>query len=410
MNSFKIAYNNLKRNKTRMILTMIAIALGISILIIMMAAGAGLKKMILSEIDYYGSDVINIETRIPGKNATDSSADMAKGVVITTFKNKDVEKLKNYENIENAYSYVTGQEVIKHEGEGKNTLIFGYGADAPKVEKLELADGRFYTEEEESAAESVIVLGYDLKEDLFGDNDAISKIVYVKNIPFRVVGIVKKRGGGSFMNMDSIAYIPTITMQKKILGTDYVLGLSLKVKDMSRLDETKEDLAYILREEHDITNPEKEDDFEIATMVEMIGMVSNVINGINALLIALALISLIVGGIGIMNIMYVSVTERIFEIGLRMALGANKNHILKQFLAEALLLTLIGGVMGVLLGISVCLLFNYIASIFSIGISTVISLSSIVFAFLFAMFLGLLSGVYPAKRASNLDPIVALRK
>ncbi|HOI59783.1 MAG TPA: ABC transporter permease [Candidatus Pacearchaeota archaeon] len=410
MNSLKIAYDNLKRNKTRMILTMIAIALGVSILIIMMAAGAGLKKMILGEIDYYGSDVINIETRVPGKNGTDSSTDMAKGVVVTTLKNKNVEKLKKHENVEFIYSYVTGQEVIKHEGENKNTLIFGYGADAPKVEKLELEEGRFYTEEEEVAAESVIVLGYDLKQDLFGENDAISEIVYVKNMPFRVVGVVEKRGGGSFMNMDSIAYIPTITMQKKILGTDYVLGLSLKVKDVSRLDETKEDLMYILREEHDIENPEKEDDFEIATMVEMIEMVSNIINGVNAFLIVLALISLVVGGIGIMNIMYVSVTERIFEIGLRMAVGANKNHILKQFLFEALLLTLIGGIAGVILGISVCLFFNYIASILNIGISTIISPSSIIFSLLFATFLGLLSGIYPAKKASNLDPIVALKK
>ena len=288
-------------------------------------------------------------------------------------------------------------------------MIFGYGADAPKVEKLELEEGRFYTEEEEVAAESVIVLGYDLKQDLFGENDAISEIVYVKNMPFRVVGVVEKRGGGSFMNMDSIAYIPTITMQKKILGTDYVLGLSLKVKDVSRLDETKEDLMYILREEHDIENPEKEDDFEIATMVEMIEMVSNIINGVNAFLIVLALISLVVGGIGIMNIMYVSVTERIFEIGLRMAVGANKNHILKQFLFEALLLTLIGGIAGVILGISVCLFFNYIASILNIGISTIISPSSIIFSLLFATFLGLLSGIYPAKKASNLDPIVALK-
>jgi len=410
MNNFKIAYDNLKRNKTRMVLTMIAIALGISILIIMMAAGAGLKKMILSEIDYYGSDVINIETRIPGKSATDSSADLAKGVVVTTFKNKNVDKLKKHENVDYVYSYVTGQEVIKYEGENKNVLILGYGADAPRVEKLELEEGRFYTEDEENIADSVVVLGYELKETLFGDNDAISKTVYVKNMPFKVVGVVKKRGGGSFMNMDSIAYIPTITMQKKILGTDYVLGVSLKVKDMAKLNETKDDLAYIMREAHDIENPEKEDDFEIATMVEMVGMINNVVNGINALLIALALISLIVGGVGIMNIMYVSVTERVFEVGLRMALGAKKNHILYQFLAEALLLTIIGGVLGVILGVSVCLLFNYISFIFNIGISAVISLSSVIFAFIFAMFLGLLSGVYPAKRASNLNPIVALRK
>jgi len=134
MNSFKIAFDNLKKNKTRMVLTMIAIALGIAILIIMMATSAGLKKMVLSEIDFYGSDMINIETRVPGKSSTDSVSDFAKGVVVTTFKNKDVEKLKKHENVESAYSYVTGQEIIKYKGENRSVLIFGYGADAPKVE------------------------------------------------------------------------------------------------------------------------------------------------------------------------------------------------------------------------------------------------------------------------------------
>jgi len=410
MNSFKIAFDNLKKNKTRMVLTMIAIALGIAILIIMMATSAGLKKMVLSEIDFYGSDMINIETRVPGKSSTDSVSDFAKGVVVTTFKNKDVEKLKKHENVESAYSYVTGQEIIKYKGENRSVLIFGYGADAPKVEKLDIGEGRFYTEEEETSASLVIVLGYELKENLFGDNDAISKTVYVKNLPFKVVGVAKKRGGSLSMSLDSIAYIPTITMQKKILGTDYVLGAAIKVKDVSKLDETKDDIIYIMREEHDIKNPEREDDFEVMTMVEAIGMINNVVNGINALLIALALISLVVGGVGIMNIMYVSVTERIFEIGLRMSIGAKKKDIMRQFLAEAVLLTLGGGVLGIAFGISICLLFNYASSVLNIGITADVSLSSIIFALIFATFLGLLSGVYPAKRASNLDPIVALRK
>jgi ABC-type antimicrobial peptide transport system permease subunit len=212
------------------------------------------------------------------------------------------------------------------------------------------------------------------------------------------------------MNFDSIVYIPTKTMQKRILGTDYILGASLKVKDVSKLDETKEDLIYIMREEHDIEDPEKEDDFEVATMVELTEMVSNVINGINLFLIMLAVISLVVGGVGIMNIMYVSVTERTFEIGLRMALGAKKKNILFQFLAESLLLTFMGGILGIIFGTSVCLLFNYISSVFNIGITAIISLTSVIFSLLFSMSLGMLAGVYPAKRASSLDPIIALRR
>ena len=393
MNNFKIAYNNLNKNKTRMILTMIAVALGVAILIIMMAAGAGLKGMILSEIDYYGSDVINIEVRTPGKNSNESGSDMAKGIIVTTFKNDNLEKLEEHENVEAVYAYVTGQEVISYENESQSVMIFGYGADAPLVEKLKIAEGRFYTREEENSLDRVIVLGSEIKEDLFADDDPILKTVYVKGIPFKVVGISEKKGGSALMNFDSIVYIPTKTMQKRILGTDYILGASLKVKDVSKLDETKEDLIYIMREEHDIEDPEKEDDFEVATMVELTEMVSNVINGINLFLIMLAVISLVVGGVGIMNIMYVSVTERTFEIGLRMALGAKKKNILFQFLAESLLLTFMGGILGIIFGTSVCLLFNYISSVFNIGITAIISLTSVIFSLLFSMSLGMLAGV-----------------
>lgn len=409
MNNFKMAYDNLKKNKSRMILTMIAVALGVAILIIMLASGAGLKEMILSEMDYYGSDVINIETRVPGKTATESSTDLAKGVVITTFKNSDVEKIRQHNNVEAVYSYVTGQEIIKREGESKNTLIFGYGAEAPNIEKIEIAEGRFYTTEEENSASLVVVLGSGVKEDLFGDEEAILKTVNIKGLSFRVVGVVKERGGASMMSFDDIVYIPVITMQKRILGTDYVLGTSIKVKDVSLIDETKEDLIYTLREEHDIKG-ENEDDFEAMTMEEMLTMVNSVVGGINALLVTLALVSLIVGGVGIMNIMYVSVTERTFEVGLKMALGAKKKDILSQFLMEAIILTLIGGVLGIVLGISFCLLFNYVSFLFSFGVTAVITISSIIFAFVFSMFLGLLAGVYPAKRASNLDPIISLTR
>lgn len=409
MNNFKMAYDNLKKNKSRMILTMIAVALGVAILIIMLASGAGLKEMILSEMDYYGSDVINIETRVPGKTATESSTDLAKGVVITTFKNSDVEKIRQHSNVEAVYSYVTGQEIIKREGESKNTLIFGYGAEAPNIEKIEIAEGRFYTTEEENSASLVVVLGSGVKEDLFGDEEAILKTVNIKGLSFRVVGVVKERGGASMMSFDDIVYIPVITMQKRILGTDYVLGTSIKVKDVSLIDETKEDLIYTLREEHDIKG-ENEDDFEAMTMEEMLTMVNSVVGGINALLVTLALVSLIVGGVGIMNIMYVSVTERTFEVGLKMALGAKKKDILSQFLMEAIILTLIGGVLGIVLGISFCLLFNYVSFLFSFGVTAVITISSIIFAFVFSMFLGLLAGVYPAKRASNLDPIISLTR
>lgn len=406
MNNLKIAYNSLKRNKSRMILTMIAIALGIAILITMMATGDGLKKMVLSEIDDFGPDMITIETKIPGKKRESSATDFVKGVIITTFKNKDIKEIEKHNNVSAIFGFVTGQEMIRYYGENRSTLLLGYGANAPLVQKINIEEGRFYTKEEEDALSSVIVLGSELKEILFSDEDAISKTVYVRDLPFKVVGVLKKRSTSLSMDFNKIAYIPTLTMQKKLLGTDYVLGAALRIKDVSLLDETKEEVVEILRERHD----SKEDDFQVSTLVEELAMINNIVNGINAFLIVLALVSLVVGGVGIMNIMYVSVSERVFEIGLRMALGASKKDILNQFLLEAFLLTLIGGILGVVLGVLICIFFNYLSSTFEIGITAMPSFFSISIAFLFAMVLGFLSGIYPAKRASNLDPIEALRK
>jgi len=406
---FKVAWGSLMRNKVRTLFTMIAISLAIAILVIMVGAGDGLKQMILSQVDMYGSDVINVEVRVPAKGSMGSATEMATGLIITTLKDRDIKEVEKLPNIEALYTYVTGQEVIKREGESKSVIIFGYGADAPDVEKMTIGEGRFYTTDEENSLSSVIVLGNSIKEDLFGDNDAINKKVYIKGKPYKVVGVMEERGAVAYFDFDSIVYIPTKTMQKKILGTDYVIGFSLKVVDTNKLDETKEDIQYLLRERHDITDFQK-DDFEVATMVEMMEMITNITDSINILLVALAAISLLVGGVGITNIMFVTVSERTFEIGLRGAVGANKKDILLQFLAESVLLTFLGGILGVVLGIGILVLFNNISLAMGIGITASISISAIIFALIFSTFLGLFFGVYPAKKAANLNPIDALRK
>jgi putative ABC transport system permease protein len=406
---FKVAWNNIWKNKTRAFFTMIAISLAIAILVIMVGAGEGLKKSILAQIDFYGSDVINAEVRVPSKGTSGSATEMATGLVITTFKNEDIEEIRKLNNVEELYTYVTGQEVIKYEGENETVIIFGYGASAPLIEKMTIKEGRFYTEDEEDSLASVIVLGSSIADDLFGDNDPVGKKVYVKGKPFKVVGVMDKRGSAAFFDLDSIVYIPTKTMQKKILGTDYVVGVSLKVEDVDRIDSTKEDIEYLLRDRHDIDDPD-EDDFEVATMIEMTQMVGNVTNSINILLIALAAISLLVGGVGITNIMYVTVSERTFEIGLRGAVGASKKDILFQFLAESILLTFLGGILGIILGVGALFLFNNISAALNIGIVTSISLPALIFALIFSTLIGLFFGVYPAKKASQLNPIDAIRK
>ena len=397
------------RQKSRTILTIIAVAIGISSLIIMISAGNGLESMVSSELEAYGTNVINIETRIPGKGVTESASGMASGITITTFKNSDVEAISKLPNVDNYYSHVIGQEIIKNEGSGKSVMVFGYGANAPLVEKIKIKEGRFYTPQEEESITPVIVLGSAIKEFLFGDDDAIGQRVALRNISFRVVGILEKRGAMMGFDMDSVVYVPTLTMQKRLLNTDYVIGMSVSVKDAEKIDKTKEDIIRLLRERHDINDPD-EDDFEVMTMAEAQEMVGAVFSAITLLLSVIAAVSLLVGGVGITNIMYVSVVERTFEVGLRRAIGAKRNDILWQFLAEATVLTFLGGVLGVIIGIIVSYLIYYIAVSFGINWSFNVSIFSVIMALVFSASIGIIAGVYPAKEASKTDPINALRK
>jgi putative ABC transport system permease protein len=403
------AFISLMRQKSRTILTIIAVAIGIASLIIMIAAGNGLKAMVLQELEAYGSDAINIEIRVPGKGAAGSSTSFATGTTITTFKNTDVEEIKKVDNVELLYTYVTGQEIIKHQGIAKSSIIFGYGANAPLIEKIPVEFGRFYSVDEEDSASSVIVLGSQIKDDLFADDDAVDKTVYVRNKPFKVVGVLKERGATFGMSMDSMVYIPTLTVQKKLLGTDYIMGLSVKVRDVDKMNQTKDELLALMRELHDIDDPD-EDDFEVMTMADAQTMVGTVLSAITMLLAVIAAVSLVVGGVGITNIMYVSVIERTFEIGLRRSVGAKKEDILWQFLLEASILTFLGGVLGVVIGAGISFLIYYVAISFGINWSYAVSPLSVILSLLFSALIGMFFGVYPAQKASNMDPINALRQ
>ncbi|HNY35939.1 MAG TPA: ABC transporter permease [Candidatus Pacearchaeota archaeon] len=405
----KSAFSSLMRQRSRTTLTIIAVAIGIASLITMIAAGNGLKAMVLKELEAYGSDMINIEVRVPGKGATGSSTSFATGTTITTFKNSDAEKIGKVDNVELLYTYITGQEIIKYQGEAKSTMIFGYGANAPLIEKIPIDVGRFYSVDEEESISSVIVLGSKIKDDLFGDDDAIDKTVYVRGKPFKVVGVLKERGATFGMNMDSIVYIPTLTMQKKLLGTDYIIGLSVKVNDVNKINETKDELTILMRELHNINSPD-EDDFEVMTMADAQTMVGTVLSAITMLLAVIAAVSLVVGGVGITNIMYVSVIERTFEVGLRRAVGAKKNDILWQFLLEASILTFLGGLLGVIIGMGVSFLIYYVAVSFGLDWTYAVSPFSIILSLLFSAIIGMFFGVYPAQKAANMDPINALRQ
>jgi len=407
----ELAINAIKKQKVRTILTMLAISVGISAVIMVFAAGHGLRGMVSSQLESFGTDIIQIEVKAPntGKTSSANATSQAQGLVISTFKNKDVEAIKKHPNISYTYGSVMGQEVINYREIIKKFFLMGVGSEMPNVDGTQMELGRFFTNEEEKSLSQVAVLGYGVWQDLFDGEDPIGDSIKIKGKKFKVVGVVEEKGSAFFMSLDDMIYIPLETMQKKLLGTDYISFAVAKMKDGSRAEQTQEDLIMIMREEHDITDPNK-DDFSVNTMDEAEEIFDTVIGSITTLLVALVCISLVVGGVGIMNIMYVSVAERTFEIGLRKSLGAKNKDVLRQFLFESIIITLSGGILGVIIGAFLALMVTLVARSYGFEWSYYISFSSIIIAVGFSMLIGLIFGMYPARQAAQLDPITALRK
>jgi len=405
----QLGIQSLKRQKGRTILTMVALSIGIASVVIILSAGKGLEGMILGELDVYNPNVVNVEVRVPGKGNTGSVTSMASGVIITTLKNKDLDEVRKLDKVEAVSGYVTGQEILKYKGEDKITLIFGYSADSTKTESISIKSGRFYTNEEEDSLQRVVVIGSKIKDYFFGDDEAVGKSIYVRNKAFKVVGVVDERGGAFGFDYDELVYLPLKTIQKRLLGTDYMIGMNVLVNDGDRINQVKEEIELLLMDRHDITDTDKQD-FEAMTMAEAREMLQVILDGITILLVALVCISLLVGGVGITNIMYVTVAERTFEVGLRKAVGAKSKDVLWQFLFEAIMLTLGGGILGIILGILFSFLIYLTASSYGLDWVFSISIFSIILALGFSGAVGLFFGVYPAKKAASLDPITALRK
>ncbi len=408
---FKTAIQVLEKNRIRSFLTLFGILVGIAMVIIVLSAGNGLKQLILGEVSSFGNNWINIEVKVPEtqKNSRENSQAMASGVIIDTLTTNDAEAVTELKNIEDAYAGITSQAVISYQTEKVQPTIFGVSHSYLSINPNELYEGRFFDREEEVGAAQVIVLGFELKNDLFGNAEATGKIVKVSGKTFEVIGVMEPLGAAGFMDMDNVVYMPVTTVQKKIMGIDHVLWIVASVRDMNKAESTAEEIRALMRERHDITNPDK-DDFAVTTMDEAVSLVGNIVFGITVLLVTLAGVSLIVGGVGIMNVMYVSVVERTFEIGLRKAVGATDRDILKQFLTESVLLTVIGGVAGIIVGIVLSFLIAIIAQSQGLNWSFHISFLSIILSTSFAIVVGLVFGVTPARRAAELDPIEAIRQ
>lgn len=408
----KLALRNLRMNKIRTALTVIGIVIGIMSVIIVMAGGTGLKNYVMGQVDVFGTDYIQVEVKVPG--VSDTSAEnisgRGTGLAITTLKEKDAEAVAKIPNVRTWSAGNMDQELVSYSSVNKRVMIFGVNSAYVEIDRqIQPVEGTFFSESDEAGAAQVAVIGAGVKKSFFGEGDAAGKNIKIKDQNYRVVGVLKERGAGGFFNFDDVVYIPFKTLNKKLLGIDYAQFITFKVKDTARMEETAVDIRETMRREHDITDPNK-DDFSVMSAAEGKDMIDKVFGTINYLLLALTSISLLVGGVGIMNVMYVAVTERTREIGLRKALGATNSGVLRQFLFEAVIVTFIGGAVGIVFGV----VSTYLLNDFLIRLGYMLQFSvpakSIITAVGFSVFTGLIFGIYPAWKASQLSPIEALRK
>ncbi|MCX6740040.1 MAG: ABC transporter permease [Candidatus Parcubacteria bacterium] len=410
--SIEIARAAIISHKLRAVLTILGITVGISAVIVVLSAGKAIEFFITSQVTQFGTDWVQVEVKIPatGHTSVENAGGMAQGITITTMKEKDAVEIQKLSNIKDVYSASTGQEVVSFEDKNKISMIFGVTEGFQRVDTGTISEGRFFTDAEDKGLARVIVLGSKIKDSLFGDQQAIGQFVKIKKYNFKVVGVMAERGSAGVFSMDDMIIMPLRSMQKLILGIDYVTFIMATMKDKSLGPETVDDIDYLMRDLHDITDPNM-DDFAATTSDQALEMLAVITGAIKILLFALACISLVVGGVGIMNVMYVSVAERTFEIGLRKALGAKSADILNQFLVEAVIITFMGGILGIILGVFITWLISYVATNFlNFDWQFYFSLTYLLLASGISIFVGLVSGIYPARSAAALDPMVALRK
>lgn len=404
LNPLRTAYKALMLHKVRSILTVLGLTIGVTSIIVVMNTGQGLENFVLSQMDMFGSGYIDIEPQVPKS----SRASMLQATSITTLKIEDAEAVAKHPNIRDYYYGAVGQSIVRYQDETKNVLLYGFSASGFDLYGPNVEFGRPFTDEEDKSLAKVAVLASDLPEKLFGSDDPIGKRIKIGKDTFRVVGVMEEQGMAGPMNMDEIVFIPILTLQKQIMGTNHIQFIMAFLKDTSLAEQTAEDLKLIMREQHDITEPDK-DDFMVVTTEEMMSIIGQVTGGISLLLIAIAGISLLVGGVGIMNIMYVSVSERTYEIGLRKAIGATKKNILWQFLWEAMFLTFLGGLIGVILGTFFTQVSLIAARYMGFDFGNLFSLFGVILGVGFSVVVGLIFGIYPARKAANMQPVEALR-
>lgn len=395
-------YSALSSNKIRSGLTMLGIVIGISSVIAMTAIGNGAQSSITDSIQSIGSNLITVR---PGAS---------KGVGIQVSEGRGSAKsltledsyalAKELTSIKNVSPEVSGRYQVTAKGTNTNTTVDGITANYADVHNMQIEEGAFITDQNVESGAKVAVIGPTVRDDLFGtDQNAVGQTIRIKNIQFKIIGITKSKGGTGFNNTDEMIFVPITTAGRYFSGDQYVTSISVGAENAEVTSQVQEEITTILLKRHNITDATLAD-FSTLNQADIIATASSITSTFTTLLAAIAGISLLVGGIGIMNMMLTTVTERTREIGLRKAIGAKRKDISSQFLLEAVMLTFLGGTVGVLLGWLIAFIVTKLGII-----TTKVSISSVLLAFGVSAVIGIVFGYYPATRASKLNPIEALR-
>lgn len=398
--SIKMALEGMVANKLRTFLTLLGIIIGVGAVIAMVSLGFGMKENIKQNISKLGSNLLIITTG--GRTATGARLAAGEGTKLTYEDALAIERQVAdisgiSASVQTSYQLVAGNQ-------NWTSRVEGTTPDNFVIQSLETEEGRTFNDKDLNRRSRVCVIGKTVADNLFPEGDPVGKMIRIKKAPFQVIGVLKSKGqSGMGMDQDDVVYMPLTTMQNRMMGITHVQRITVQAENENVINHVQAETEQVLRVRHRIKDGDY-DDFTVRNMTAIMDTMMETANSITILLGCIAAISLLVGGIGIMNIMLVSVTERTREIGIRKALGATYNNILLQFLIEAMVIGIVGGSMGVVLGVAASFGISYIA-----GWNTVISVWAIIIAVVFSVGIGLFFGIYPARKAALLDPIDALR-
>ncbi len=398
--SFSMAFTALLANKRRSLLTMLGIIIGVGAVIAMVSVGMGVKSDVVNSISSLGSNMLIVSPGSTNRGGVRGAAGSR-----TNLKYDDAKAIKEkIKNIDFVSPSVSRSYQIVYGNQNWNSSVMGVTPEYMSIRSLEVSTGSFVTESDNNKRNRVAVIGSTVATNLFGTTNPVGQNIRVNNQPFKVIGVLESKGQSSMgQDQDDVVIVPLTTAMERLMAMDYVSSVNIQVSDANKMDQVQEDIEVLLRQRHKIIGG-KEDDFNVRNMTSLMETMSQTTTMLTILLGSIAGISLVVGGIGIMNIMMVSVTERTREIGIRKALGATFQNIMMQFLIESVVIGVIGGIIGIGMGCGLSMLVGKFGNF-----TTVITPLPVLVSFSFSVGIGLFFGIYPARKAAKLDPIEALR-